>query len=473
MRRFKIISLVLACALLLTLGCAALSEGGGGTLSELWDSGCQLLFRTDNVTVDGEAVFSLEGERFKTAKLHYVQDGYCSFYGLQLLTPRASGVEQETGWTIIADETGDYAVMEVFHPGIYRSGSDAPQNSLLRRSVQLDALTDLAGWLMGPLESLLPEGTIAVRQEKDGKTVHIALKENQIPDAAASALNVAAAHLSDRWFFHEYVRSFGEEEGLSFESYLTVTEALTAGTVRWTLTGADVDFTLDAQRRLTAAKGNLQVASTYWDGVIRQVEVSFRVAMTEYGASMVHPFDPEDYGVSLPQYRAEEDPEPAAVQVDPEVFEEKLQRAKALLTAQGYAVDPQAEWSGWTDEGSLGISIYASDGEEYFCIFAEDGSLLVLEHRNPDWFMGEEETDGDIPPETLAEIKALVRPFMEDVSPAIAEKADQLQVLSRTVTEDGIQYWILSEDEITGDVLVVLRIAPSLRLEYYSASGDG
>ena len=294
MKRTKIFILIMALCLCAVFAAAALTES---TLNELWTSGCNFLFHTDNVTVTGKASFSLDGEHFKTAELNYIQDGYSSFYGLKLLTPRDDGSERETGWTIIADEKGFCAVMEAYDPGVYRWATSAPQNTLLRRTVRLDALTELGGLLVGQVEPLLPEGTVTMEEAEGTRTIRIAIAEDQLPDLALSALNLAADYLSDRWFCYGYDRTIIEEESFSFDRYTTVTEALTNGTVHWTLRGANVDFSLDSQDRLTAVSGTVRAASTFWDGSVREVEVQFDLAVTDYGTSHVKPFDPADYGV--------------------------------------------------------------------------------------------------------------------------------------------------------------------------------
>lgn len=307
MHRTKVFILAVALCLCAVLTAAALTDG---TLKILWNSGCDFLFHTDNVTVTGQATFSLDGQRFKTAELNYVQDGYKSYYGLKLLTPWSDGTEHETGWTIIAAADGTITVMEAFKPGVYNWATGTPQNTLLRRTVRLDALTELGGLLAGSVESLLPEGAVTVAEAEGGKTVHIALKEGQIPDVAISALNVAAGYLSDRWFCYGYDRSIVESEAFAFDQYVTVTQALADGTVRWVLKDVDADFALDAQGRLSAVFGTLKAASEYWDGTVREVEVQFDFAATDYGTSSVKPFDPEEYGVvSGALLPAEEEPQ--------------------------------------------------------------------------------------------------------------------------------------------------------------------
>ena len=329
MHRTKILILIAALCLCAVFVTGAVAES---TLNTLWDSGCDFLFHTDNVTVTGKASFSLDGEHFKTAELNYIQDGFSSFYGLKLLTPRADGSERETGWTIIADDEGFLVVMEAYEPGVYRRGTDTKQNSLLRRSVRLDALVELGGPLVAQVEPLLPEGAVTVTDANDARTVHIAMAEDQIPQVAVSALNLAAGYLSDRWFAYGYDRTVITGESFTFDHYITPTQALADGTVRWTLRGIDADFVLDAQNRLTAVRGTVKAASTFWDGTVREVEVQFDFSMTDYGTSAVKPFDPADYNVELAYVWDEEGQEEALLgQLAPEVGDEP---GISLLPAQ-------------------------------------------------------------------------------------------------------------------------------------------
>ena len=295
MRRTRII----IWALVILLVCTTALAEKESVLADLWNSGTDFLFHTENVTVDGEASFSLDGKHFKTAKLHYVQDGFRSFYGLTLLTPRNNGDEQETGWTIIADEEGYHYVMEAYEPGVYRIGTGRKENTLLRRTIRLDAIMELGGLLIAQTEPLLPDGTVAVAEENGLRTVQISICEGQMPDFAVSAFNLAAGYLSDRWFSFDFDRREPEDETPAFDHYFTVTQALTAGTVCWTLRDADITFSLDAQGRLTAAKGTVRVNSTFWDQSVREIEMGFELAMSDYGTSEVKHFDPADYNVVL------------------------------------------------------------------------------------------------------------------------------------------------------------------------------
>ena len=309
-KRILSLSVFLLC---LCFAAAALAES---PLAELWDSGIALLFDTDNVTVDGEASFDLEWDgaaeleeegiifgmngRFKTAKLHYVQDGYNSYYGLKLLTPRKDGTERETGWIIIGQAKGESTfvyVMEALSPGKYRLGTDGLNSSLLHRSPQLDALTALGGQLTRMLEPTLPAGTVTVTRENDAKKVHISLTGDQLPDVAQSALSMGAAYLADRWFNTGHDRySFNLT---SFSSYVAPATALAEGTVRWELKQADVDFTVDGQGRLAKVNGSVWADSVFCDGEIFHVRAQFDLNVTDWGKSHVEPFDPKAYYVEL------------------------------------------------------------------------------------------------------------------------------------------------------------------------------
>ena len=297
MRYSKLLILTAALLIMLELTGVAQAEN---TIDNLWKSGNDFLFHTDNVTVNGDAVFSLDGKLFKTARLDYIQDGYRSYYGLKLITPKKDGTDRESGWTIIADEDENIAIMEAYYPGTYRSGLSTPHNTLLRRSVQLDALTELGGTLARQLDSILPADMITVTESEGVKNIHIKLTGDQIPEMAVSALNVAAGFLSDRWFSNSHDRELGNDN-IAFDSYITVTQALTDGTVKWTLQAADIEVAMDAQGRLSAVSGTVNVDSTYWDGVVRAVELQFHLTMTDYGTSAVKPFDPADYHV-VPQF---------------------------------------------------------------------------------------------------------------------------------------------------------------------------
>lgn len=296
--------LILTAVMLCLSFSSALAES---PLTDVWDSGAALLFGTDNVTLDGEAMFDLGGEWFKTANLHYVQAGYDSYYELKLISPKKDGSTREGGWIIVGNEKPEYEstqvyLIEAFTPGEYRMGLDGLNDTVLRRSVELDALMSLGRSMAAYLEPTLPEGAVTVEEEDGGvKAVRVILSGDQIPDMAQNALNLAAGFLADRWFLSEYDRSYTYIGG-PFEDYIAPASALAYGTLTWTLKSVDVTFSLDAEGRLTAVNGSASVESTFWDKSVRTVDMRFSLTATDFGASEVAPFSPDDYGVSLPEY---------------------------------------------------------------------------------------------------------------------------------------------------------------------------
>ena len=460
MRHSKLIVIlasILLCACLLASALASDSA-----LSALWDSGCNFLFHTDNVTVTGEATFSLDGERFKTAKLNYVQDGFRSYYQLDLETPGPYDTDMNSGWTIIADEDGYIYVMEVRKPGYYYEGfDDACSDSLLRRSVELDAITELAGLLVGQVEALLPEGALTVKEN----AAHLTLTQDQIPPVAVSAFNLAFTYLCDRWFSYGHDRGINEEENVDFERYDTPTEALANGTKYWALRGVDVEIATDDQGRLTQVQGSFQVASTFRDGAVREVAVDFYLAMSDYGESRVERFNPDDYGVTT--YWAQYDDEFwYEVSVTEEEWPEWLDKAVAVFAAQGYEIPDNSDWGGWCSwDGLVCVEIDPADGEYYYCDFSEDGSL---------WAMGysAEETDVEgVDDETVAAAQALALSFLQEYNPDLAESSETLPVEGMMLTENGGKYLVLYNEDTYA--VIVVRIEPSLRVEYFSGEMNG
>lgn len=90
-------------ALLLTLIVSSLNPAyADETAAKVYDTAAQLLTGTGNVTLTGNATFSLDGEAFKFVETTYIQDGVNSKWVLNLSSPRADGSLRENGFTAIA-----------------------------------------------------------------------------------------------------------------------------------------------------------------------------------------------------------------------------------------------------------------------------------------------------------------------------------------------------------------------------------
>ena len=66
-------------------------------LARYYSAAEELLFHTDNVTVNAAAEFSLDGEWFKTAEISLAQDMNRSRRQLRLESPRADGTRRQNG----------------------------------------------------------------------------------------------------------------------------------------------------------------------------------------------------------------------------------------------------------------------------------------------------------------------------------------------------------------------------------------
>ena len=135
------------------------------TVASLIDAAEKLAFETDNVTITGKAEFLLDGKRFKTAEITYVQDGENSFWQEKLLTPEDWRPDRESGFTVVqyVDEIiGDEIfVTETLHPGLYRHGYSNAEKTLIRRSPITDLLLAMSRSAAVQLEPLREEEPVS------------------------------------------------------------------------------------------------------------------------------------------------------------------------------------------------------------------------------------------------------------------------------------------------------------------------
>ena len=463
---------IIACLTVLAL-CGALLSGALAEtpLSTLWKSGCDLLFHTDNVTVTGEAVFSLDGVRFKTARLHYIQDEFRSLYDLKLLTPQKSGAEQETGWTIIGDGHGVIYVMEAYTPGIYRTMSDYyhRHNTLLRRSVGLDALVELGGAVVPYVEQALPEGAVIVTEQDGAASIAVSIVREQVPQVAQNALSVGLSFLADRWF-----RAGLDEAAYTayrFEDHRTVTWALLSRTERWSLGGLDAVFALDAHGRLTGAAGELRIISTDSRGTEREIEVTFSLEMTNYDASAVMRFNPTEWG-AVPKGSVFFNRGKSLL--DGKQLESLTNAATNIFASQGFSIQEKADWDvsfTWHDGVSvIQAEIRNPNGTKYLCAFTGDGTgrLMLLREKKPAWEAAALREADDVDEETVAAAKALASSFAQAYHPEILQDGMAWSVRGVKAAEDGSRYLLLEDPGHPGEApQIVIRIAPSLRVEWF------
>ena len=293
----KLVSALLALTMTLILAAAALADN---TLTPFYDAAVELLYETSNVTLTGEAEFTLDGERFKTAEVRYIQDFENSLYQLSLHTPRRDGTEgtdRESGYTIIAN--GEYVyVMEVIYPGVYKTGTHGSESTVLRDSVQMNLMRELIRMITDQADALLGEDAATVTQRgQGGQELQIKLNED-VPGTVNTLLNVFYQFAAKRYFEvdYDYIR---EQEMIPMDYYLTVAQGILGTTKSVSLKQADLTLDLDESGRLEQAAGAVSLLlSTGMDGT-RHLDITFRADASDRNESHVGKFDPAEYGVRL------------------------------------------------------------------------------------------------------------------------------------------------------------------------------
>ncbi len=295
--RIAMILAVLLTAVVLTA--AAVS---GSALKSVYDAGKQLLFDTTNVTLNGTAEFSLDGERFKTVEAKYVQDGVNSVWDYKLYSPRPDGTgDRESGYTVYANGESIYTA-DRRYPGSYRNGFDEEHNTLVQRSALMDQAVQLAGTAVACMEPLLPEGAVQVLVENHtGKTVHVVLGKDNVDELTNTAFNLCAQMVIRRAIepvdFDRLPSPY-----VPFDDFLTPAKAIINCTERYDLDSLDVTATLDGNGDLRSLTGSVKVMLGIVGDSQRTLDCTFDVKASGYGTSRLKIFDPEAEGL-IPQWK--------------------------------------------------------------------------------------------------------------------------------------------------------------------------
>ena len=462
MKRMTAIALALMLAVMTMV--AAVAEG---SLRRMYDAGFNLLFDTENVTLAGKAEFSLDGEWFKTAEGTYRQDGNRSFWQLKTRTPKMDGTEREGGYTVVADGGVVYA-MEDFYPGSYRIGTNMEQTTILRRSVQLNLVSDLVRVLADQAETLLGEKAVTVTYDEASETETVRLEVGKdVPEIVNTALNLVAQYAARRYFDMDY-DAMNEKYIAPMDSYITVTQAILGSTVYYSLKEADVTLKRNAADVLQEASGQVSLLlNTGADGV-RQLDVQFRLDVSDLGSTEVKPFEPEDYNVELAPgsyfyVPAQPEPEPASSipAHDEREFPEDIGAWEAQL---------------WTRAGYQPEDIMSRGGH---CVFVEDGTLVELQDSDVPWLSmhvdGTEATffDDQMAEEAVAE---KLTDFLAFANPGMERTVDHYQLAWRCQYGDSVyaQYEGMPKDGGEEDtVTFVIQEKPEFQIQYFACISNG
>ena len=293
MKRRFLSGLMSAVMLLLILCTGAGAESDGEILTGLLEAGERLMFETNNVTIEGTASFALDGYTFKKAEATYVQDGTNSLWRLKLLTPWPDG-ERVTGFTVIANGQRVF-VMEDYHPGLYRTGTDDEQDTLVQRSRLLEQLIAMAKAIAPEAERAMGEH---LQTEGEGQTAVIQLKGEETPETAQVLMNLGAQLAARRLFRTDYdwMREYGDAY---LEDFTTITSGILATTDNFRAEEISLRISRDGDGRITAVTGRLELDLENRNEGHHRLSIEFGGEAGKYGESEVKTFDPEVYGVTL------------------------------------------------------------------------------------------------------------------------------------------------------------------------------
>ena len=456
----KCILIMLTVIMLLVFALPASAEG---LVRPVVESAQTLLFGTDNVTIRGQAVFSLDGERFKTADILYCQDGYQSLWQLDLKTPRPYREDQETGYTIIANGEKIY-VMERYYPGTYSIAYDMPNNTVIRRSVQSDNLIALALNTSDYLESMLGDSLIPVSDSVEGKTLHLVLTEDSVPELLNTSLNLAVEFALRRFMGVDYDK-YSIVGEVHFEDAPTITWGILDFTDHFTVKNADIQISLDSEGRPASASGSASVLLYLFGGDTKVLDITFDCTASDYGTTMVSVFDPNEYGVVPKGSASAETPK-----TDPALAEKMQNLALEGLAAAGY--DAASLSSAEVSEKNGFIYVAFGPPDNLTVTFNKEEKLLYFMNENEKWFSStakEASTDA-LQEKTTEALSAFLQQAFPDLAAACSQfspvmEYDYEDVTYLYVTGSGAE----SEDV---DVVFVIREDPAFKIVCFDCLPD-
>jgi len=465
----KITALGLALVLLAGLCGSAAAEGSAEPWVSAWT---ELLFRTRNVTLEGAAQFSLDGAWFKTAEGTYIQDGMNSLWRLGLTSPRMDGTERESGYTVIANGEKIY-VMEVFTPGVYRTGTDDPQSTVVRNTVQMNQMARMAAVLAEQIRPMLGDRLALSESE-----LTLQLAEGQTPALLDSALNLFWEFGLKRLFLVDYDMVPAEQENREKPGYITPFMELTGSTREIRLRETNLRMTKNGTLPETA-EGSAVLDLTYTDGSAHTLEILFRGTAYNVGSSMVDLFDPADYGVSPAPDSTPADRMPEGYAVDQETLNMLLERAEYYRRLAGITKTDSLLLPVLRDGRRNLAELRYGREDGIVRLYQEigmDGRLMNMTDTEEMGKLAAGSVDGY--PGHEEEIRAAEEKLLEflgTIDPEIRQRVQKLRLERYWAAADGtvLQF---EEDPILDEenyVTFVVRTAPEWQIIHYGAYANG
>ena len=473
----KLVVVILAAVLALSICAAAFAND---TAAELYDKTVDLLFNTSNVTLKADAEFSLDGEWFKTVNGVWKQDGKRSYRQLDLTSPKNDGTERHNGYKLVMDGYHIYT-MEVFTPGVYRTGMATERNSLLHSTVETRQLIGLGSALASQADLLL--GKDAVTKSEDG-TYRISLGEDT-PAMANAVLNELARFAAKRYFGIDYDQ-IGANNAASLYNYGTMTQAILFTMQRVSMRKAEITLKTDKNGDLQQAEGTIGLyLETAWGG-IHQLDISFRAEISDRGSTMLKKFNPDDYGVVL----ASDDEGIYGEEAGSEITEYNSRGNEALIDQMSLEAMRIWQETGFNTVSATGIGCYMEDYRYEVIIdcgngavslkshFTLDGTFTDIEAEPAEWKEHSEDLyvfDPTPDPELDKQAKEFMMTFLRDINYERAEDVKDFR-MQWMCELDGSTFALYEDnppDQEGKGVSIVIRLSPEMRIESYSCVTNG
>ena len=474
-------ALIMMAALLTALAVCLTAAAENTAAEEVYGAAAALFFETDNVTLDAKADFSLDGEWFKTAELTVQQDRDRTVRQLRLTSPRPDGTVRENGYTVVCNGE-DLYLMEVYTPGVYRTGTDTARESILRRSVESEQLVQLGYALAGKADLLA--GSECVTKAEDG-TIRIRL-EGSVPPLVDALVNQLFRFTAKRYFEMDYDRMNAETQ-MRIAGFQTVTQGILYTARSLSVREIDVAVVPDGNGGIGHVEGVLGLALETAAEGLRDLDITLRADVTEKGTTMLRKFNPDDYGVVRAWDFGEEglnggeSGSETAPELDRELADSMSADAARIWaeTGIGMPFDQTAEIA--FADGVYEICFTAGDdGIMRKACYTQDGALIDVCAEPNEWqYKNIEEYDYETPPDAEAdrEARQVMLDFLRKIRPD--GELDYVKDLKAEwiYRTDGAVYAQYQEEPLAQEegqgVVFVVRLEPEIRIEYFCCYING
>lgn len=298
----KTFLLFLISLIFVTAAVPALAGEELSPVTRLFRSERDLLLSCGNVTMTGRAVFSLNGEVFKTADLTHIQDGTASVRDWRLLTPvpGTDGV-RETGYTVVTDEEKIYAFESYEHRFMeYWVDASRQRAGILRHTGAGETLFGMADFIVEQCGSF---GQADSFTEADGSTtVTLDAGMEDVPPVLDTLLNGVLQFGLNRytgWYSAYDYASFEAQNAGHYTDYGTVSRGLLYCLKFVRLNEIRLRAVLDPEGRVREAVCTLTLDYIEKNGeCAAQITAEIEQKAFDYGTSAVRddPFSYDHWG---------------------------------------------------------------------------------------------------------------------------------------------------------------------------------